>query len=203
MKVMNRKFVGGTAAMVLVGSMAAFAQTTGQKPTTSQTPTAQPSAGRDASAAGQQVTLTGCVQREADYRRAKDAGKGGVAGTGVGAGNEFVLVDASTSSGSGSGSTASSAGTAPGTATGTGGGAASGNAYELTGSNEGQAQQFVGKRVEITGMLKPGETTASGPTGGPTAGTPPRGVDVTSPDLKLRELEITSIRATSTGTCQS
>jgi hypothetical protein len=55
-------------------------------------------------------------------------------------------------------------------------------------------EAHVGKRVEIVGTLKAGETSASGPTGGPTAGAPPRGVDVTSQDLKLRELEVSSVR---------
>lgn len=136
----------------------------------------------------QQVTVVGCVVREADYRRARDAGKGGVAGTGVGAGNEFVLTNASTATGA-SGSTVGTAGTAA-TA-----------AYELTGSNEGQAEKFVGQRVEITGKFKAAEVGAAGPTGGPTAGTPPSGVDVTSKDLKLRELEVATVKAT-TGTCQ-
>jgi hypothetical protein len=74
------------------------------------------------------------------------------------------------------------------------------SAYELTGANEGQLAQHVGKRVEITGKLKAAEIGASGPTGGPTAGAPPRGVDVTSEDLKLRELEVMSVRET-TGAC--
>ena len=73
-------------------------------------------------------------------------------------------------------------------------------AYELTGANEKQAESFVGRRVEISGMLKPAESNAAGPTGGPTAGQPPAGVDVTSKDLKLRELEITTVRAAA-GTC--
>jgi hypothetical protein len=51
------------------------------------------------------------------------------------------------------------------------------------------------------GKLKPAETTASGrPTGGATAGPPPTGVDVTSKDLKLRELEVASVREAS-GSC--
>jgi hypothetical protein len=140
----------------------------------------------------QQVTITGCVQREAEYRSAKDAGKGGVAGTGVGAGNEFVLVNASAKSAD---STAGTAGTSGGAST------ARDTAYELTGSNEGQASAFVGKRVEITGMLKAAETSASGrPTGGATAGEPPRGVDAMSKDLKLRELEVASVKEAQ-GTC--
>jgi hypothetical protein len=55
--------------------------------------------------------------------------------------------------------------------------------------------------VEITGKLKAAEKTASGtPTGGATAGTPPTGVDVASADLKLREVDVVSVKE-STGTC--
>ena len=147
----------------------------------------QPAPGVGTAPAGQ-ITVTGCIQREADYRQAKDAGKGGVAGTGVGAGNEFILSNASMKAGS-----------EPGAAVGTSGAAAT--AYELTGSGEGQAAQFVGKRVEITGKLKAAETSASGkPTGGATAGQPPSGVDATSKDLQLRELEVSSVKE-ATGTC--
>ena len=140
-------------------------------------------------APGGQITVTGCIQREADYRQAKDAGKGGVAGTGVGAGNEFILSNATVKPGTDSGPV------------GTSGAAAA--AYELTGSGEGQAAEFVGKRVEITGRLKAAETSASGkPTGGATAGQPPSGVDATSKDLQLRELEVTSVKE-ATGACPS
>jgi len=132
----------------------------------------------------------GCVQREVDYRKAHDDGKGGVAGTGVGAGNEFVLINAAVSPG-GSGAAAAPTGTA---------GATGGTAYELTGSGEGQAAQFVNKRVEVMGMFKAAETAAGAPTGGPTAGTPPSGVDALSKDLKLREFEVTSVKE-STGNC--
>ena len=138
-------------------------------------------------APGGQITVTGCIQREADFRQAKDAGKGGVAGSGVGAGNEFILSNASIK-----------AGTEAGAAVGTSGASA---AYELTGSGEGQAAQFVGKRVEIMGKLKAAETSASGkPTGGATAGQPPSGVDATSKDLQLRELEVSSVKE-ATGAC--
>ena len=82
------------------------------------------------------------MQRESDYRSARDAGEGGVAGTGMGVGNEFVLVDAETKPASGE---AAEAG-----ATGTSGSAMASKAYELTGPNEGQASQYVGRRVEIT-----------------------------------------------------
>lgn len=173
-------------AGVLALGVTAFAQSSGQA-----TPSSQPSA---SSSTDQQVTLTGCVQRESDYRSAKDKGRGGAAGTGVGVGNEFILTDASLSA---EGSSSSSG------ATGTSGSStsASGSDYELTGSNEGEVGQYVGRRVEITGKLKAAETDASGrATGGATAGTPPSGVDVTSKDLKLKELEVSSVREAS-GSC--
>jgi hypothetical protein len=110
----------------------------------------------------------------------------------VGAGNEFILADASASS-------STKAAAEPSTPTGTSGSAST--AYELTGPNEGQAAQFVGQRVEIAGMLKAAEVAASGqPTGGATAGQPPAGTDVMSKDLRLREIEVSSIKQT-TGTC--
>lgn len=177
------------AATLALGT-AALAQTAGQQP-------AQPQSQSSTAMSADQITVTGCVQREADFRRAKDAGRGGVAGSGVGAGNEFVLTDASASS---AGSSAPSE--QPPSATGTSGTASAASiAYELTGPNEGQLSQYVGRRVEITGKVKASETDASGrPTGGATAGSPPSGVDVTSKDLKLKELEVSSVRE-STGTC--
>jgi hypothetical protein len=196
---MKSRCSGGTCvAAVVAFSIAAFAQTTGQtQPQAGAGPAA--AAPQDRTALEQQVTVVGCVQREADYRRARDAGRGGVAGTGVGVGNEFVLINASMSTGSGS--PAATAGTAAGTPTGTAGAAASGMAYELTGASERQAEQHVGRRVEVSGKLKAAEVEPSGrPTGGATAGKPPEGIEVAGQDLKLRELEVASIREVS-GTC--
>lgn len=175
-----KKIVFATLIGVAVAgaTIAALAPPSDQASAPSQTAVAAP----------QRVTIIGCVQKESDYRKTKDAGRGGAAGTGLGAGNEFVLVAASVS-----------AGGAAGTA-GTAGGGTAGTDYELTGPNEGQVAAHVGKRVEITGMLKPAETSAGRPTGGATAGTPPAGVDVMSKDLKLRELEVSSVREAS-GTC--
>ena len=183
-----KKVFSGSVFMASVAAlgMAAFAQTTPQQSPASQSQTAAP-ASRPA-AAGQQVTIVGCVQREADYRKAHDDGKGGVAGTGVGAGNEFVLINAAVSTG---GSGAAPTGTA---------GSTGGTAYELTGSGEGQAAKFVNKRVEVMGMFKAAETAGGAPTGGPTAGAPPSGVDVVSKDLKLREFEVSSVKE-ATGNC--
>ena len=186
---MNAKASAGLcAAGMLALGVAAFAQ----QPAPAQTQPGPPSS------TDQQVTVVGCLQREADYRRARDAGRGGVAGTGVGAGNEYILAEASVSTGTTGGARAGD----PSSPTGTAGASASGTmAYELTGPNEGHVSQYVGRRVEIVGRVKGAETDAAGrPTGGATAGQPPSGVDVTSKDLKLRELEVTSVRE-STGTC--
>jgi hypothetical protein len=181
-----------TAAVLAMGTVV-FAQSTGQtQPPTSTTP--QTAATQPSQA--DQVTITGCIQREADYRAAHNMGSGGVAGTGVGAANEYILVNATAVRGA-----SSAVGTSGSTPTETGATAAAPAAYELTGSNEGQAGQFVGKRVEISGKLKAAETSATGaPTGGATAGKPPTGTDVVSKDLKLREIEVTSIKE-ATGTC--
>jgi hypothetical protein len=177
-----------TVAGMLMFGAAVFAQSAGQ-----QNP--QPQTQTSARAATDQITVTGCIQREEDYRKAHDAGRGGVVGTGVGAGNEFVLIEASASA-------ATAAPRSPEPApTGTTGSAMSSMSYELSGPNEGQVGQYVNHRVEITGKLKAAETDAAGqPTGGVTAGKPPTGVDVVSKDLRLRELEVTSVRE-SAGTC--
>ena len=149
-----------------------------------QTP-AQPAPTPAATQSGQQVKLIGCIQREADYRQARDKGKGGVAGTGIGVADEFVLTNASMAT---QGLKSDAGPVDP--------------AYELTGANEAKAKDFVGKRVEISGTLKPAETSATGkPTGGATAGPPPTGLDVTSKDLQLRELEVMTVTASTTGTC--
>ena len=193
---MKSMFIGSCVAVGL--STVAFGQQAPAAPATPPAATA-PAISQGAQA-GEQVTLTGCVQPEADYRRTQDAGRGGVAGTGVGVANEFVLADAAMASGgAGRPSAAATAGSTTPSATGTAG-TASTVAYELSGPNEGKVSQYVGKRVEIMGRLKPAEVVGAAPTGGPTAGAPPRGVDVLSKDLQLREVEITSVKETP-GTC--
>ena len=181
------------AATALSLSMTAFAQTPKQQPAQpeprTQTRTATP---QQARAAGQTVVVVGCIQSEADFRKARNLGRGGTAGTGVGVGNEFILIDTKMAS-------AGAPAAAGSTQTGTTGAAA--QPFKLTGTNEGKASQFVGKRVEITGTLKPTETAAATPTRGPTAGGAPPQIDVfAGEDLKLRELEVTSVRE-ATGTC--
>ena len=192
---MKRLVASGTCvAAVFAAGIVALAQAPTPSPSQPQTPPAgsQPAA---QSSTEQTITVAGCVQREADYRRAHNLGKGGAVGTGAGAGNEFVLINAAASSAAGAPATSPSSTGTTGTA-----GAGKAMAYELTGANEGDVEKFVGKRVEIVGKLKAAETGAAGATGGPTAGAPPRGVDVAGGDLKLRELEVTSVRE-ATGSC--
>jgi hypothetical protein len=144
-------------------------------------------------AAEDSVTLVGCVQSESDYRRANNLGKGGAVGTGVGVGDEFVLIMAAKmdpAAAPPAGATGTSGTTAP----------AGTEAYELSGDKEDDVKPFLGKRVEITGKIKAAEMSPAGPTGGATAGAPPAGVDVASKDLKLREIDVISVRETA-GTC--
>ena len=164
---------GASTAALLALSVAVFAQTPGQAQPPRQEPTAQ--------APARQVTITGCVQSEADYRQAKNLGRGGAAATGVGVGNEFVITNAAMSSASAKGAGEAPAGTA-GTA---------GDAYEVTGSSESQLKQHAGKRVEITGTVKPAEKAAGKPTGG---------ADPLGQDLRLPELEVSTVKP-ATGDC--
>jgi hypothetical protein len=175
---MKQMLYGGITAALLFGT-AVFAQTPQPRPQT------EPRTQTGRAATDEHVTVIGCVQREEDYRRAHNMPRGGAVGTGVGAANEFVPVNVVMS----------------GRPTGTSGTAASDREFELTGPAEGKLTEHVGERVEITGNLKAVEVDTSGrPTGGATAGHPPQGVDVTSEDLKLRELEAVSVK-TASGTC--
>ena len=186
---MRRTFLrlcGAAAALSL--STAAIAQTPKQQPAQPEprTPTGT-AAPQQAGSAGQTVVVVGCIQSEADFRKARNLGRGGTAGTGIGVGNEFILIDTKMAS----------AGTPP--TAGTTGAAA--QPFKLAGTNEGKASQFVGKRVEITGALKPAETAGATPTRRRAAGGQPPQIDVfAGEDLKLRELEVTSVREV-TGTC--
>jgi len=178
--------IGTVAFAIMTGPIAAQVPAPGAQSPASPgaPPPASPTAQRPASASPQvnsaeQVTVSGCIQREADYRRSTGAGRGGAVGTGAGVGNEFILANAMMSPASGS-----AAGAATGTA-----GTTSNTAFELTGPNEGQAATHVGKHVEIIGKMK-----ASATPGGPTASVPG------SQDLKLREIEVSSIRE-SAGVC--
>ena len=165
-----RQVCGTSAAAVLTVTMAAFAQTSQPTPSSAQA--------KSDSQSGSPITLVGCIQRESDYRRANDSGRGGVAATGVGLGNEFVLVNASAA---GTGSTTNA--TADCSA------ATGGEAYELTGKGEGDLEQYVGKRVELSGMLKHADTNAPVGTSGTPAARTSGGFDPLKQDLRLQEVE--------------
>jgi len=184
-----RLMLSGVAVAIL--GVGVHGQAPIQTPSPTQVQRPAPASGSTAGSRQEQVSVVGCVLREADYRKVHDAGRGGAAGTGVGVGNEFVLAYAEATPGA--------AATGPSTPA-AAAGVATALAYELTGSNEGMASNYVGRRAEVFGRLKGAETNTEGPTGGPTAGAPPRGVDVASKDLKLRELEVLTIRAAA-GTC--
>jgi hypothetical protein len=170
-----RHVCGTSAAALFTVTMAAFAQTSQPTPSSAQ-------AASD-SQSGTPITLVGCVQREADYRRAADAGRGGAAATGVALGNEYVLVNASNA-----GAASSAGATADCSA------ASGGQAYELTGKGEGDLERYVGKRVELVGMLKRGDSNTPVGTSGVTPDRPSGGFDPLGQDLRIPEVELTSVR---------
>jgi hypothetical protein len=214
-------------AVVSGASMAVFAQATERPgPPTNSPPLAAQTQQQPAPSVPFEgsVTLVGCVQREADYRRAQNAGRGGAAGTGAGVGNEFVLVSASTAIAGATPSDAPTPGAPPAEPVTVGTPGRAGGAYELTGPAEGQLEQYVGRRVEIVGKMKSGPTAKSdkapavratvpesttGRPGVPSSATaspsgrpapPAGGVDLTGQDLHLREFEVVSVRE-ATGSC--
>ncbi len=85
-----------------------------------------------------EVTLVGCVEMEKDYRARKEAGRGGVLGSGVGVGNEFVLSGAKPVPGRRGAGAPSSAATD----------------YEVTGRLERDFLRHVGRQVEVVGTLE-------------------------------------------------
>jgi hypothetical protein len=210
-------------AVVMGASMSVFAQTTERPgpPAASQPLAAEAQQSTAISPAQAPVTYVGCVQREADYRRAQHAGRGGVAGTGAGLGNEFVLVGATTMT---AGATALALGAPPAEPGTAASGGMAGGAYELTGPAESQVEQYVGRRVEIVGTMKsrptpvsdkapaitvtvpesttgkPGvsNTAIASPSGRPTP--PAGGVHLTGQNLHLGELEVASVREAA-GSC--
>ena len=101
---------------------------------------------------GMAITMVGCLEREADYRTRMNSGKGGPLGTGVGLGNEFVLVTGARCS------------------------SGSGEAFELTGSREKELEPFVGFTVEVSGRLKDAKIDPA--TGRPEGGFDPLGQDL-------------------------
>jgi hypothetical protein len=156
------------AAMLSIG-VTAYAQTTGQSPTqpTSQAGSSRMEQGRqsgDRSQTEQQITLVGCIQREAEYRQANQGGRGGTMGTGIGAGNEFVLINASSGSGSQT-AMSGSAGEASGTMTGSATAGTSGTATSGTASTTGSATGTTSGTGSTTGTGTSGTASGTGTTG--------------------------------------
>jgi len=165
-------------ATALLASATAFAQTP-DTTTTSKTATVQ-----DREAPATPVTLIGCVQRESDYRKAHNIRRGGGLNVGIGEGDEFVLINA----------TRVSSGSTPASTSADCTSASSGEAFELTGPREEQFKAFVGKRVEVSGTQKKARIEASGQ---PTGGTDPmRG------DLKLFEVEVSTVKEAAVATAE-
>jgi hypothetical protein len=98
-------------------------------------------------ASANEIAVIGCVELERDYRARKETGKGGVLGSGVGVGNEFVLSNARTIPAPGRGRSG---------AVGTGGATsgAPGTDYGLTGRLERELLRSVGRQVEVVGVIE-------------------------------------------------
>jgi hypothetical protein len=132
------------------------------------------------------ITLIGCIQREADYRRTHDLGRGGAAGTGAGRGNEYVLINASRTSPTAAAPQASQADTDCSFE-------ATAEAYELTGERERDLEGLVGRIVQISGMLKEADVEPVGTSGA--GGTQPTGgFDPLGQDLRLHEVNVASFQ---------
>ena len=146
-----------TMAAVAFTSAAAFAQSTKQPATP--------------------VTLVGCLQREADYRKTHDLGKGGTVNTGLGGGDEYVLINASRGASASADVDCSFQGST--------------EAYELTGKREHDLKPYIGKVVQISGTMKEAKTQPL-PSG---EQAPTGGFDPLKKDLRLFEVEVTSFQA--------
>src|SRR5262245_33436193 len=110
-------------AAAVLASTTAFAQTAPRTTTPSV---------KNGESPTQQGTLIGCVQKEKEYRRQHNIKDGGGLNTGIGEGNEYILINA----------TRVSPGSAPVASAGDCSSASSGEAFEITGSNEGKLKDF-------------------------------------------------------------
>jgi hypothetical protein len=132
-----------------------------QAPQKPATPAAAPAA---PAAANGEITLIGCLQRESDYRKIAKEGAGGILGSGLGTGDEYVLTAARPAPAAG-GATAKAPG-ANGNAVGTAG--TRGTDYSLSGSLEKELATGVGRMVEVVGVVeqkgdKPADGKAADP----------------------------------------
>jgi hypothetical protein len=90
------------------------------------------------------VNIVGCVEREADYRKQINQGKGGPLNSGVGQGDEYILRFAkSVPNGVVSKKTLASTGTT-----------GSEDIYSVTGKSEDELKLEVGRQVEVTGYVE-------------------------------------------------
>ena len=80
--------------------------------------------------AGKEIRIVGCVQWETDYRRARNDGRGGALGTGIGAGNEFVLTMVKPE------------------------GTRKATAYSITGDREKELGRRIGQQIEVIGVIE-------------------------------------------------
>jgi hypothetical protein len=98
------------------------------------------------------VSVVGCVELEADYRKRIADGKGGTLGSGAGAANEFVLTFARSVSTKGvhTEETHAPVGT-------------SGleEVYSITGRLEDELKREVGRQVEVTGYVEVDESAGT------------------------------------------
>lgn len=133
---MSTKLLSGPfAAAILFCAASAGAQTAAQPP-------ADQKAGADSPA----ITVAGCVQNESGVL------KGNPVSRGVGMGDEFVIVQAMLSRGADKPATTEPPAAEPAAPP-----AAPGNfgkVYRVTGDKESELKNYVGQRVEISGMFK-------------------------------------------------
>ena len=101
-----------------------------------------------------EVTVTGCVMREIDYRTLHDAGHGGVPGSGVGVGDGFVLASAAPSMNTERGRRGGGrADRVAGRPAGESGRAAAGRSYTLAGPLVQNLAGDVGRLVQVVGTV--------------------------------------------------
>jgi hypothetical protein len=147
-------------------------------------------------AQAEEVTVVGCIVPEHDWRKANR-----YPSHPINVDNNFILVDASrvmpnvSAAKEDSTSTIGTTGTTTPPAAAAANAVSNPNTYELIGSNEKLAKPFVGRRVEIAGTLKAQEMGPNGPTGGPSS--------TYTMDLRLRELNISSIKEATGAPCPS
>jgi chemotaxis protein histidine kinase CheA len=131
--------------------------------------------------AASEVTVVGCVIREREYRKVHRDGKGGAFGMGIGGGNEYILVGATTAN-----NAMVQAGQPCDPTVG-------GKAYELTGKGESsKLRPYLGHWVELTGKLKKAEITKA--TRGTADPQPTGGKGPFWQDLKIFEINVYAVK---------